>query len=374
MSRSSQRTERASRNNRVHSTLDRRVIGWFIAGILAAAFVQFAQVRAIGGGIEGLLSVGETSEMRPLVESELGPVPTVSGRGHDGQTAYVIARDPLGQGIAPDVLDHAGFRYRRILFPALGGGFGTFGPHATVFGLAVIGVIGFGLAVAATTDLALSYGASDRVALAALLTPGLWLAVRLLTVDALAVGLLLVALALWRRNRVPAAVMVLSAATLTKEQMLIGAAAMAVVAFRSGRRREGAALIVAPLACLIAWSAIVETLVGGGFSTRGNISLPFVGIARSIPVWPSTSGTDLVLLAIMVLALVISAGVAWRCRTSLMGAMLAAWVGLATVSSHWVWELGNNVARVFATVIPLCAIGIGIIASERRRPSIGAPP
>ena len=71
MPRSSPRTPRATHDNRVYDRtgLDRRVVGWFVAGLLVALFVQSMQVRAIGGGVDGLLSVGEESPMRPLIEN-----------------------------------------------------------------------------------------------------------------------------------------------------------------------------------------------------------------------------------------------------------------------------------------------------------------
>jgi hypothetical protein len=35
-----------------------------------------------------------------------------------------------------------------------------------------------------------------------------------------------------------------------------------------------------------------------------------------------------------------------------------AWTALAIVSSNWVWDFGNNVARAFAPIMVLCALSI----------------
>ena len=77
------------------------------------------------GGIEGLLQVGETSDVRPLIESQLGEVPLAPGSGHDGQIYYAIGLDLDGDEVGP-LLDHAAYRYRRILYPLVASGFGLF--------------------------------------------------------------------------------------------------------------------------------------------------------------------------------------------------------------------------------------------------------
>ncbi len=199
----------------------RRLALWFVIGVMAAIFLQLVQIRAIGGGLDGLLSAGQASPMRPFIEADLGAVTTVPDRGHDGQTVYLVARDPLARGAAADAMDHAGFRYRRILYPALAGLGGLLGPRATLVGLAALAALALGLASAATADLAIDRGVTDRVALAVVINPGLWLSVQLLTVDVLAVGLALSGLALWRRDRLSAAAIVLALAALAKDQMLL---------------------------------------------------------------------------------------------------------------------------------------------------------
>ncbi len=96
--------------------------GWWLALLL-----QWLQVQALGGDWTGLVNTGRQSALRPLIEAELGPVSTVEQAGHDGQFSYLIAVDPLGRGEAPQLFDHGAYRYRRILLPALAGGFGCLG-------------------------------------------------------------------------------------------------------------------------------------------------------------------------------------------------------------------------------------------------------
>ncbi len=52
----------------------RQLIAWFLVGVLVAVLLQWLQVSALGGDWTGLVSAGETSTLRPLIEAELGPV------------------------------------------------------------------------------------------------------------------------------------------------------------------------------------------------------------------------------------------------------------------------------------------------------------
>lgn len=327
-------------------------------GFVTALLMQFIQVRALGGGLDALLSVGETSETRTVIEADLGDLTLVPGNGHDGQSSYIVARDPLGRGDGASTLDHAGFRYRRILYSALGGMFGLLPGWATVAGLALVASMGMGLAAAMTADIGIAFGATDRVALAVVVNPGMWLSVQLLTADALAVGLALTGLALWIRHITGPAIIALSLAVLAKDQVLLVALAIAGYELWRSRPRLAFRVAVGPVATLVWWSAVVTMTVGGGFSARGNLAWPFQGMWRSAGIWPTTPVDDMVRLGIMIVVLAVGAWAGWRARRTAVGWVLLGWVGLAVVSSHWVWELGNNVARVFAIVIPLAVVAI----------------
>ncbi len=336
----------------------RRVALWFVIGVVAAIFLQWIQIRAIGGGLDGLLSVGQTSPMRPYIETDLGSVITVPDRGHDGQTAYLIARDPLAAGPAAAAMDHAGFRYRRILYPGLAGLGGLLGAGATLVGLAAVAALAFGLAAAATADLAIGQRANDRLALAAVINPGLWLSVQLLTVDALAIGLTLTGLALWRREKLTPAAIILALATLAKDQMLLVALSLAAWELTRSRRTRAAIIGGPAVVTLLGWSLVTSLLVDDGFAVRGNLTAPFAGIAAAARNWDAVAASDLI-LAVGTLALIgLAAAGAWRRRREVEAFLLVPWIALALISSNWVWDLGNNVARVYAIVLPLAALAL----------------
>ena len=205
----------------------RHLVAWFLVGVVVAVFLQWLQVRALSGDWTGLVNAGQESSLRPLIEAQLGPVATVKQAGHDGQFSYLIALDPLGRGPAPDLFDHGAYRYRRILLPALGGGFGLLGGEGALAGLAVWTMMGMGLATAAIADLGEALGARPWVVAGVLANPGVWLSVQLLTPDVLALGLALSGVALWHRGLRMWGIMALALAALAKDQYLLVAVGLA---------------------------------------------------------------------------------------------------------------------------------------------------
>src|ERR671918_2290202 len=88
---------------------------WAALGAAIAGVMLLGQASAVGG-LRGLLQVGETSHLRPIIEAELGQVPLGPGPGHDGQIFYGIGLD-LDGDVVPALLDHGAYRYRRVLYP-----------------------------------------------------------------------------------------------------------------------------------------------------------------------------------------------------------------------------------------------------------------
>ena len=180
----------------------RRVVGWFLVGIVVALFLQWTQVVTLGGRWDSLVYVGESGPGRAFIERELPDITLVEQLGHDGQTVYVVARDPfMTDPRAAASLDDAGFRYRRILYPMIAGLAGILGPNGVVVGMIVSSVVAFAVVAAAVAALPRSRTVAFRGAVAVLVVPGLWLSVRTLTVDVIAVAFLVVGVALLLRER-----------------------------------------------------------------------------------------------------------------------------------------------------------------------------
>ena len=255
----------------------RHLVAWFLVGVVVALLLQWLQVRAVGGDWTGLVNTGRQSALRPLIEAELGPVSTVEQAGHDGQFSYLIAVDPLGRGEAPNLFDHGAYRYRRILLPALAGGFGLWDGEGALAGLIVWSAIGMGLATAAVADLGASFGTRPWVVAGVLANPGVWLSVQLLTPDVLALGLALTGVALWSRHLRVWGVVALALAALAKDQYLLVAFGLAGWEWFRANRREAVLVVVGAAVPLAIWSIWLTVTMGEGLTPRGNFSVPFGG-------------------------------------------------------------------------------------------------
>ncbi len=323
---------------------------WAAVGSVVAAMLIVSQAAAVSGP-EGLLQVGESSSLRPLIEEQLGLVPLAPGAGHDGQIYYAIGLDLNGDQVGP-LLDHASYRYRRILFPLLASGFGLLEGHALLYGMIALTVAATGLAAGCVGAAAVRTGSPEWLALSVVLNPGVWLSVRLLTSDTPALALMCVGLALLAARRSKAEIP-FALSVLAKDVYLVTPAGLAL-----SRDRRRWALLALPLLVLLAWMTWLNMAMGQGFAARDNFTLPFVGLVNASSNWPTLSGQDWFYLLFALIS--VAAGIAFALirRGWLMWPILG-WSGLALISSNWVWDIGNNAARVFAPLMVLIALGWG---------------
>lgn len=332
------------------------LLGWFVAGAGVATFLVVTQTMAVGG-LAGLLSVGESSELRPLIEAELGPIPLSPGSGHDGQISYVVGLDLTGREV-PSTLDHPGYRYRRILYPAVASLFGSLSGPQLLWSMVVVNVTALGIATTAVISIARSLGRSPWTVLGVLANPGIWLSVRLLTVDVLAIALALCGIALWLNRRFTTTVVMLALAALTKDQYLIVGFSIAAFEFWNRRPQRGAIAALVPPLTLAAWSSLIGSRMAGTFSPRGNLDLPLAGIIEAFGQWRNGPVVDAALSWFLILALVAAAVLLTIPRNRSHLFFVAPWILLASVSSEWVWAFGNNAVRAFAPVIVWIAVGL----------------
>jgi hypothetical protein len=321
---------------------------WALLGGLTATVLLVAQANAVGG-LSGLLQLGEVSAVRPLIESELGDVPLAPNTGHDGQIYYAIGLDLPGEDV-PEVLDHGAYRYRRALYPAVASLFGLLDGEGLLIGMVVVTVAATAAATGLAAAIASDRGQSDWFALAVLLNPGMWLSVRLLTADVMAMGLMLLGLFGFLRRR-KGWTLAFALSGLAKDVYLTTPAGLAVS--RDRRRWVG---IVVSGAVLASWMTFLTLTMGEGFTGRGNLAWPLMGIIEASSVWGNFDSGDLLYLifalasvaAGLVYSIVVKSWLRWP---------ILAWSVLGIVSSNWVWDLGNNAARAFAPIAVLIALG-----------------
>lgn len=325
-------------------------IKWAALGALAAGILVWAQAGAVNG-IEGMLQVGETSDLRPLIEAELGDIPLAPGPGHDGQIYYGIGLDLDGNEVGP-LLDHAAYRYRRIFYPALASGFGLLDGTALLVGMIVVTIVSTAVASGATAVVARRAGLADWVALAVLLNPGVWLSIRLLTSDTLALALMMLGLlSLGARLGLPSGAFALS--SLAKDVYLVTPIGLGI---SRDRRRWWIAGISA--VALLGWMTWLTISMGDGFTGRGNLALPLMGIIDGSANWPNLDTEELVYLGFGLVS--VAAGIAVGVfRSTWLRWPILGWAALALISSNWVWDFGNNAARAFAPLAVLIALSFG---------------
>lgn len=320
---------------------------WSAVGLLVACFLCVVQARAVGG-VAGMLQVGETSALRPMIEEQLDDIPLAPGPGHDGQIYYAMALDLDGDEVGP-LLDHAAYRYRRIFYPWLGSVFGLLDGVPLLIGLIGLNVVAFAVATGIMASMSARAGRSELIALVVLLNPGAWLSVQLLTSDILALALMIIALGLVTRRATWSAGAVFGLSALAKDVFLATPVPLAVP---DVRRRWPMALV--PIGALLAWMTLLTLMLGDGFAARGNLDWPVMGLIDASANWSSLDGKEIFYL---VVALVfVAVGVVYSLRRSWLRLPIAAWTVLALVSSNWVWDFGNNAVRAFAPVAVLVAL------------------
>lgn len=327
---------------------------WSAIGLVIAVFLLWTQAITVDG-LAGLLQVGEASNLRPLIEDQLGAVPLADGFGHDGQIFYAIGADLSGDEVGP-LLDHAAYRYRRILYPLVSSLFGLLDGWALLYGMMVVAAASMAVSAGIVGVLAARAGKPDLLALAVILNPGVWVSVRLLTSDAPTLALMLGALYAFtgRRNNESASTFALS--VLAKDVNVATPVPLGLQ-FRNWK------MLIVPVGVLAAWMGYLTIRFGGGFSSRGNLDWPLVGILDATANWSGFDATEWVYVVFAILSMV--TGAVFSFRKSWLQWPIIAWTGLAVVSSSWVWDFGNNAARAFAPIVVLIAL-TGVYASSGR--------
>src|SRR5690606_19508433 len=104
----------------------------------------------------------EATPTREYAEERLGEVFLRRAQGHDGKFFFVQSNDPWV--IDPEenalVLDRPLYRSQRMLYPALAGGGGLFGPETIVWAMLVVNLLAMGVGTWVTARIAMEMGGS----------------------------------------------------------------------------------------------------------------------------------------------------------------------------------------------------------------------
>ena len=209
--------------------------------------------------------------------------------GYDGQFYLAIALDPLLSDPGTIVaLDAPRYRYRRILFPALGWVVGAGRPDLIPWGLLAILMASF-------AGLALTLGELGRLRccrgpaeLLALALVGAWVCLFLGTAGLLSAFFLAQALLGYELGQGRRTWVALALAGLVRETSLLLVPAFVFAAARRSGRRAALATATAAVPALV-WNAWVLVRVPGrgGVGLEGNFAWPFAGLAGKLVSLPA---------------------------------------------------------------------------------------
>ena len=353
------------------SSRRRAVLGWFAAGVLVALLGQVSFATRSEDGLAGLLMVGSENPLLSQIEAELGPLHPAGPLGHDGQISYLIARDPFNHHATVTrmrELDQAPYRYRRVFYSLVAGGFGLLPGGMTLIGLVVWAAVGVGLGTGAAADVSDRLGLPGWVAPATLLNLGVLLSAVMLTSDALALGLGLVGIALAGRSRLAWAALFLALAALTKEAYLLFAWTVAVWLWLAGRRQTALAMAVVPVLPLLLWTVWVSRSAGGVAPALHHFAIPGTGIWEAVPAWLASRpvGATVMLGGATALLVIGSLAVSVLKGDRLLALCCGAWALLGLVLSVNVWEVPTNALRVLAPLWPLVLLTLAAAGMTSR--------
>lgn len=307
-----------------------------------------------------LLAAGrEDVRVTTYVLAELGPefVPQEAW-GHDGKFVFIQAHDPflLDTGQHAASLDAPVYRSQRVLVPALAGLGAVAGPWGVAWMMPVLMVLAAMVGAWATAGLAQRSGRSGWWGLVFVANPGLFYSYRRGTVDVMAVALLMMGVYLVTSGRFRRAGLVLAAAVLAKEVMILGAVGLAIFARRQGR--PILPVVGWPLLAGAGWGLYVRARLGAPVWSVGvdATTAPFRGAWQVVAGGPGPNG----LVALVVLGLVLAALVqAWR-RPSPPAAAAVGFALLLVVLPEAVW---GGYVDAWRAAAPLLALQIAAAPS-----------
>ena len=265
-----------------------KVVG-VVAFLLASMFV-FSQLAKFDWDPTHFVAFGEdATEIRAYAEERLGVVRLRPQLGHDGRFFFVQANDPwiLDPEENAYLLDRPLYRYQRMLYPTVAGGFGLLGPEAIVWGMLLLNLVAMGFGSWAVASIAETMGGSAWWGLAFVLNLGFVSELDIGGAGIVAGAAAFASVAWFLRGRMRAGVAWLTLAALSREVMLVVAAGAAFAFWRRGEKRQALITLAVPLGAVIAWAVYLRLRISlnFGLSEVNEIGLPFAGFIQAFSSW-----------------------------------------------------------------------------------------
>jgi hypothetical protein len=280
---------------------------------------------------------------------------------HDGETFWVLARDPaLRHGTETGRnFDHPTYRAQRILYPWLAAPWRVGGEQALLWGLIVTNVVAVALGTYALTRLALESGSSWKAGLAFALNPLVVVALLFDLSDIVALAALVAAVLLVQRRQFGGAVVAGCVAVMTKETSIFGLLAVATLA-RGVPARRRVALVAVPVALAAGWAVYVRWRLGSSASGLENfVVVPFSGFVDAYrDGWKPTADWGNAALGVVLIPLAVLIVERWRrSRTIVMAAALP-YALLVPFLSALVVDLPQNTVRAIGPALSFLVVDL----------------
>jgi hypothetical protein len=315
-----------------------------------------------GGGPDWFLHLGKQSPALPLARHVLGDdVAVPLADRHDGETFWVLARDPLlRQGTdTGSNFDHPVYRSQRILYPWLASPWRVFGEQSLLWGLIVTNVVVVALGTYALTCLALESGSSWKAGLAFALNPLVIVALLFDLSDVVSLAALIGALLFVRRRRLEWAIPLACAAVLAKETALIGL--LAVAALAAGLRlRDRVGLVALPAVLAATWGLYVRWRLGSSSSGLEAFTLvPFKGFVDAYrDGWRPTGDWGNAVFGVLLVPVAILIIERWRRTRSFVMIAALPYALLVPFLSELVLDLPQNTVRAVGPALSLLVVDL----------------
>ncbi len=339
-----------------------------MVGLLLASGVALRVLSAADWDATIFVAFGEdAAPTREYAEERLGDVWLRTVQGHDGKFFFVQANDPWV--IDPQenalVLDRPLYRSQRMLYPALAGVGGLLPPAGVVWGLLIVNLLAMGFGTWAVARLALEMDGSVWWGLAFTLNLGFISEMTISGAGVVSASLAFLALVMVSKDRIWAAVALLSLAGLAREAMLIAAAGTAFWLWRKAKRRDAVGVFVIPTVVAAIWALYLRIRIGlePGVDQVQEIGLPLQGFIQAFANWID----DPFNLVVGVSMLLVMALFTLRTLASshLVGWAFLGFVLLGVLFTKQVWNSWFDISRAIAPVVTGYVL---LLLSSRRSP------
>jgi hypothetical protein len=291
--------------------------------------------------------------------------------GYDGQFVYYIAADPLN---APVHIDHAAYRYQRILYPFLAWLLSFGGKQSLLpWVMLLINIVAITVTIGLTGEILAEKGVQAWHAIALLFSAGLLISLRADLNEPLAILWALVGMILAYQKKWLWAGFSFALGILAKEIAITFAFGAAIWLFFEWRFRDGMVVLVTSLLPAILWGIFLTAWLGQSPLTADQAAmetLPFYGLLF-VGVSPAKA---IILLWVAIPAILyglVGTFDLLKGRTTMEVFMLMASVALVAFMPRLTWY---NAAGALRAVVGLVVVSLVYTASRWPRlvPWIGA--